>query len=127
MASGGNDNLLYLWDRSRTSLNSGTQWLYKIKAHTATVKALAWSPFQGNLLASRRSDRCIKFWNMCTSAYLNSADTVLSVLVSQSPDMVASTAGDERLMFWQVFRIPKVAKPTPKTYSKPFADLRFIR
>ena len=36
-----------------------------LKTHTAAVKALAWCPFQGNLLASGGGggDRCIKFWN----------------------------------------------------------------
>ncbi|KAK3437668.1 hypothetical protein EUGRSUZ_C02311 [Eucalyptus grandis] len=174
LASGGNDNLLYLWDRSRASLNSGAQWLHKIEAHTATVKALAWCPFQANLLASGGSDRCVKFWNTCTGTCLNSVDTGSQVcallwskrerellsshgpaenqlilwkypsmrrmaelsghtsrvlFLAQSPDecTVASTAADERLMFWQVFGIPEVAKPTPKTSSEPFALWHGIR
>lgn len=42
LARGGQDNLLNLWDRSRASLNLGTQWLHRIEALTAAVKALAW-------------------------------------------------------------------------------------
>ncbi|KAI6680788.1 hypothetical protein NL676_034669 [Syzygium grande] len=117
LASGGKDNLLYLWDRSRSSLNSGTQWLHRIEDHTAAVKALAWCLFQGNLLASGGSDRSIKFWNTCTGACLNSVDTVLRVRM----DAVASAAADEKLMFWHVFGIPELAKRAPKTSSEPFA------
>ncbi|XP_056166381.1 cell division cycle 20.2, cofactor of APC complex-like [Syzygium oleosum] len=75
LASGGRDNLLYLWDRSRSSLNLGTQWLHRIEDHTAAVKALAWCLFQSNLLASGGSNRSIKFWNTCMGACLNSVDT----------------------------------------------------
>ena len=43
----------------------------------AAVKALAWCPFQSNLLASGggTADRCIKFWNTHTGALQNSIDT----------------------------------------------------
>lgn len=43
----------------------------------AAVKALAWCPFQSNLLATGggTADRCIKFWNTHTGANLSSIDT----------------------------------------------------
>jgi hypothetical protein len=49
----------------------------RLTAHTAAVKALAWCPFQSNLLASGggTADRCIKFWNAHTGALVNSIDT----------------------------------------------------
>ncbi|KAJ0657237.1 putative transcription factor WD40-like family [Helianthus annuus] len=45
--------------------------------HTAAVKALAWCPFQGNLLASGGGgvEKCIKCWNTHIGACLNSVDT----------------------------------------------------
>ena len=51
--------------------------LRRLTAHTAAVKALAWCPFQSNLLASGggTADRCIRFWNTHTGALLNSIDT----------------------------------------------------
>ncbi|GKD05948.1 cell division cycle 20.2, cofactor of APC complex-like protein, partial [Tanacetum coccineum] len=52
LASGGNDNLLHIWDRSMASANAPTQYLHRMEEHTAAVKALAWCPFQANLLAS---------------------------------------------------------------------------
>ncbi|MCL7036867.1 hypothetical protein MKW94_016496 [Papaver nudicaule] len=42
LASGGNDNLLHIWDKSVASSNSPTQWLHRLEDHTAAVKALAW-------------------------------------------------------------------------------------
>ncbi|GFY81812.1 transducin family protein [Actinidia rufa] len=94
----------------------------------AAVKALAWCPFQGNLLASGGggggSDRCITFWNTHTGACLNSIYTG-----SQSPDecTVASAAGDATLRFWNVFGTPEVAKPAQKANPEPFARLNCIR
>ncbi|KAF6172010.1 hypothetical protein GIB67_029428 [Kingdonia uniflora] len=41
LATGGNDNLLHIWDRSAASSNSPTQWLHRLEDHTAAVKALA--------------------------------------------------------------------------------------
>lgn len=72
LASGGNDNLLHIWDASQ----SGT-YLHRLDEHRAAVKALAWCPFQSNLLASGggTADRCIKFWNTHTGACVNSIDT----------------------------------------------------
>ncbi|KAJ2061493.1 WD repeat-containing protein slp1 [Coemansia sp. S146] len=71
LASGGNDNLVNIWDaRSAVPKFTKTQ-------HTAAVKALAWSPWQLNLLASGGGshDRHVHFWNTTTTARLDSIDT----------------------------------------------------
>ena len=82
LASGGNDNLLHIWDHN--SIGNGTH-LHRLDAHQAAVKALAWCPFQSNLLASGggTADRCIKFWNTTTGAMLNSIDTHSQVCALQ--------------------------------------------
>ena len=56
LASGGNDNKVVIW-----SLRNQAE-LVKFGAHTAAVKALAWSPHQYNLLATGggTSDRTIR-------------------------------------------------------------------
>ena len=43
----------------------------------AAVKAVAWCPFQSNLVATGggTADRCIKFWNTHTGACLSTIDT----------------------------------------------------
>uniref|UniRef100_A0A0D3E312 Uncharacterized protein n=1 Tax=Brassica oleracea var. oleracea TaxID=109376 RepID=A0A0D3E312_BRAOL len=102
-ASGGNDSLVHIWDRS-----SSTQ-------HTSAAKALAWCPFQSNLLASGggEEDRKIKFWNTQTGACLNSVDTGSSQ---------SQAAGDETLRFWNVFGVPEtVRKPVTKPAREPFS------
>jgi len=51
--------------------------VHSLAGHQAAVKALAWCPFQSNLLATGggTADRTIRFWNTCTGAQLNSIDT----------------------------------------------------
>ncbi|OMO88466.1 hypothetical protein CCACVL1_08370 [Corchorus capsularis] len=41
LASGSNDNLVHIWDRSMASSNSPRQWLHKLEDHTAVVKAIS--------------------------------------------------------------------------------------
>ena len=88
LASGANDNNLMIWDASYTSTSTATPSsfpsftslstpLYNLQLHTAAVKALAWCPWQRNLLASGggTSDRCIRFWDITNGKCLNSIDT----------------------------------------------------
>ena len=79
LASGANDNLLCLWDASRS------QPRHRLTDHQAAVKALAWSPHERNLLASGAgtADRTIKFWNSTTGSLLNSIDTGSQVCALQ--------------------------------------------
>ncbi|KAF2484155.1 WD40-repeat-containing domain protein [Neohortaea acidophila] len=68
LASGGNDNKIFVWDRMEE------RWLHKWGeqegGHKAAVKAIAWSPHHRGLLASGggTADRCIKFWNTISSS-----------------------------------------------------------
>lgn len=62
LASGGNDNKLFLW-----SLKMQGE-LQRFSQHSAAVKAIGFSPHQHNILASGggTADRCIRFWNTQT-------------------------------------------------------------
>ncbi|CAN4089409.1 unnamed protein product [Withania somnifera] len=122
LASGGNDNLLHIWDRSMASSNSTAHWLHRLEDHTAAVKGLAWCPFQGNLLASGGggSDRCIKFWNTHTGACLNSIDTgsqVCSLLWNKNERELLSSHGftQNQLTLWKYPSMVKVAELTGHT------------
>lgn len=122
LASGGNDNLLHIWDRSVASSNAPTQWLHRLEDHTAAVKALAWCPFQGNLLASGGGggDRCIKFWNTHTGACLNSVDTgsqVCALLWNKNERELLSSHGftQNQLTLWKYPSMVKVAELTGHT------------
>ncbi|CAM6111502.1 unnamed protein product [Calypogeia fissa] len=92
LASGGNDNLLHIWDlsfMSSSGISSNSQpstpYLHRLDEHQAAVKALAWCPFQSNLLASGggTADRCIKFWNTQTGSCIDSVDTYSQVCALQ--------------------------------------------
>ncbi|CAM8924920.1 unnamed protein product [Rhodiola kirilowii] len=122
LASGGNDNLLHIWDRSVASSNSPTQWLHRMEDHTAAVKALAWCPFQSNLLASGGGggDRCIKFWNTHTGACLNSVDTgsqVCALLWNKNERELLSSHGftQNQLTLWKYPSMVKMAELTGHT------------
>ena len=64
--------------------------------HQAAVKALAWCPWQPNVLASGggTADRCIRLWNGSNGTLLNTIDTksqVCSLLwASQYKELVSA-------------------------------------
>lgn len=78
LASGGNDNVVNLWDGRGGDLSGATRGAPKWtkRNHTAAVKALAFSPWSP-LLASGggTSDTCIHIWNMNTGARLHTYHT----------------------------------------------------
>ena len=59
LASGGNDNNLMIWDLNLQNAR------HTFSEHKAAVKALAWCPWQKNLLASGggTADKTMKFWS----------------------------------------------------------------
>lgn len=61
LASGGNDNALLIWDPRKDA-----KPLHQFREHKAAVKALAWCPWQKNLIVSGggSSDKSIKFWKV---------------------------------------------------------------
>src|SRR5690606_10553461 len=71
LASGGNDNVINIWNAARTTPD------FTFRDHNAAVRALAWCPWQSSLLASGggTADRSIKFWNTSTGSCINSIDT----------------------------------------------------
>lgn len=77
LASGGNDNKVFIWN------GLDDRWLYRWGeadgGHRAAVKAVAWSPHQRGLLATGggTADRCIKFWNTVSTAQ-HSANAALT-------------------------------------------------
>ncbi|KAF2581687.1 hypothetical protein F2Q68_00001604 [Brassica cretica] len=80
-------------------------------------KALAWCPFQANLLATGGGggDRTIKFWNTRTGACLNSVDTgsqVCSLLWSKNERELLSSHGftQNQLTLWKYPSMVKMAE-----------------
>ncbi|KAI8325026.1 WD40 repeat-like protein [Martensiomyces pterosporus] len=109
LASGGNDNLVNIWDaRSAVPKFTKTQ-------HTAAVKALAWSPWQLNLLATGGGsyDRHVHFWNTTTTARLSSIDTgsqVTSIQWSSEYRELATSHGfpHNHLAIWSYPSLAKI-------------------
>lgn len=118
LASGGNDNLVYIWSITMAaSSSSGHQWVHRLEDHTAAVKALAWCPFQSNLLASGggSGDHSIKFWNSNTGACLNSVNAgsqVCSLLWNRHEREILSSHGmnDNQLTLWKYPSMVKIAE-----------------
>nr|XP_027080720.1 cell division cycle 20.2, cofactor of APC complex-like [Coffea arabica] len=121
LASGGNDNLLHIWSISMTSPSSSSgsrnPWIHRFEDHTAAVKALAWCPFQSNLLASGggMGDHCIKFWNFNTGACLNSVNAgsqVTCLLWNRHEREILSSHGmnDNQLTLWKYPSMTRIAE-----------------
>jgi WD40 repeat protein len=123
LASGGNDNLLNIWDARLTSSSANANVhnnpLYSCTQHNAAVKALAWCPWQKNLLASGggTADRMIRFWNTQTGACLNAVDTKsqgCSLQWSQHDKELLSSHGfyHNQLILWKYPSMTKMAELT---------------
>ena len=109
LASGGNDNILNIWDAS------SSQPRFSLTHHRAAVKALAWCPWQPHLLASGGGsyDKCIKFWNTVSGNCTSSIDTgsqVCSLLWSLDSKEIVSSHGyaDNQLSVWRYPSMTKV-------------------
>ena len=92
LASGANDNTLMIWDLSYTTPR------FVFREHTAAVKALAWCPWQKNLLASGggTNDKTIKFWNTDSGTLaqsLNANTQVCSLLWNPNEKEILSSHG----------------------------------
>lgn len=81
LASGGNDNKLYVWGGT----DSRPTW--RFGEHRAAVKAIAWSPHQRGVLASGggTADKKIRFWNSLTGGLVSEMDTGSQVGTRLSP------------------------------------------
>lgn len=108
LASGGNDNIVNIWD-ARSAVPKFTK-----SNHRAAVRAVAWCPWQMNLLATGggSQDKQIHFWNSTTGARVNSIDTgsqVTSLKWSTMYKEIASTHGfpANHLTIWSY---PSLAK-----------------
>ncbi|KAB5592904.1 Cell division cycle 20,5, cofactor of APC complex [Ceratobasidium theobromae] len=104
LASGGNDNVVNAWDsrvgssNASTTANARAQPKWTKRNHTAAVKALAWCPWQPNLLATGggTGDAMIHFWSSTSGARINSLSTpgqVTSIVWSQHSKEILSTHG----------------------------------
>lgn len=108
LASGGNDNMLLIWD---IGVNTPR---YIHRDHVAAVKALAWCPWQRHLLASGggTADKTIKFWSTDTGSMIKSVNAesqVCSLIWNKYDKELLSAHGfsKNQLSLW---KFPSMAK-----------------
>ncbi|KAG5344145.1 CDC20 protein, partial [Acromyrmex charruanus] len=108
LASGGNDNMLQIWPSLAGQRHAQTQPIYSFNQHQAAVKALAWCPWQNNVLASGGG------------ACLNTIDTksqVCALLWSTNYKEIVSGHGyaQNQLTIWKYPMMTKLAELTGHT------------
>ncbi|GAU30518.1 hypothetical protein TSUD_18980 [Trifolium subterraneum] len=122
LASGGNDNHVYVWDSNK--MNYSSNFLHCFKDHRAAVKALAWCPYDSTVLASGggTDDRCIKLWNVQKGTNICSIDTKAQVCGLQwnkhykellSGHGYTTSAESSQLCLWQYPSMTKVGTLDP--------------
>jgi len=118
LASGGNDNKCFIWEMS--SRPNQPRW--EINDHKAAVKALAWSPFQRNLLATGAgtADRNIRFYNTSNRELVRAVPTnsqVCSLQWSRSSRELISAHGfsQNQITLWEYPHMSRTAELTGHT------------
>jgi cell division cycle protein 20 (cofactor of APC complex) len=132
LASGANDNLVAIWDIAASGLGSSANSmasatttpnevapLHILRDHLAAVKAVAWCPWQNNVLATGGGtlDKTIKLWNMYSGALLQSHDAksqVSALLWSKNYKELISAHGfqQNQLTIWRYPDMSKVCDLT---------------
>jgi len=114
LASGGNDNQCCIWDLASSATQSPR---YTLTDASAAVKALAWCPFQRNLLATGAgtADRQIRFYNTTNGTLAQQIDTgsqVTSLQWNATHRELLSSHGfsKNQLIVWKYPTLVKVAE-----------------
>ncbi|ODN77509.1 hypothetical protein L202_04680 [Cryptococcus amylolentus CBS 6039] len=117
LASGGNDNKLFVWG----GVDARPTW--RFGEHRAAVKAIAWSPHQRGLLASGggTADKKIRFWNSLTGGLISEIDTgsqVCNLMWSKNSNELVSTHGysggpvSNQIQIWKYPSMTQIATLT---------------
>ncbi|KAI7881407.1 WD40 repeat-like protein [Lichtheimia hyalospora FSU 10163] len=111
LASGGNDNTVNLWDARATTPK------YSKSNHVGAIKAIAWCPWNTNLVATGggREDKHIHFWNASSGARVRSVYTgsqVTSLIWSKHYKEIVSSHGfpDNQLIVWGYPKLNKITE-----------------
>ncbi|EIW72150.1 hypothetical protein TREMEDRAFT_66731 [Tremella mesenterica DSM 1558] len=121
LASGGNDNKLFVWGGT----DSRPTW--RFGEHRAAVKAIAWSPHQRGVLASGggTADKKIRFWNSLTGGLVSEWDTgsqVCNLMWSRNSNELVSTHGysagpvQNQIHIWRYPSMTQIATLTGHTF-----------
>ncbi|KAF7682973.1 Cell division cycle protein 20 like protein [Astathelohania contejeani] len=110
LASGGNDNLVKIWQLGNTSPRC------ILEGHQSAVKALAWCPWRTGILATGGGtrDKTIKFWDACSGQLERSTDVTSQVCsLNFSPRYKELISGhgysENNLILWKVATMKQVS------------------
>lgn len=116
LASGGNDNLVAVWDNN---MSHETTPLHSFREHTAAVKAVSWCPWQSNILATGggTADGKIRIWNIFNGSIVQTQDVksqISCILWSKEHKELISSHGFEmnQLSIWRYQDMAKVCDLT---------------
>lgn len=121
LASGANDNLVGIWESTKNTSPSqtGQEPLHVFRDHNAAVKAIAWCPWQHNIIATGggTSDKFIKIWNIYNGNVLhnvNAKSQVSSILWNSTYKELISSHGlnDNQLSIWKYPEMTKICDLT---------------
>ncbi|XP_076001126.1 cell division cycle protein 20 homolog [Genypterus blacodes] len=118
LASGGNDNMVCVWPRIQEGgLGNDSQPVRRWGEHQGAVKALAWCPWQPNILASGggTSDRHIRIWNVNSGSCITSLDTesqISALVFAPNYKELVSAHGyvHNNVVIWKYPSLSKVAE-----------------
>lgn len=117
LASGGNDNLVYVWPGVNEGGRNSNNSVHCFSEHQGAVKALAWCPWQANILATGggTSDRHIRIWNVNSGSCVSSLDTLSQVSsLAFAPNYKELVSGhgyaQDNVVIWKFPSLTKVAE-----------------
>ena len=123
LATGGNDNRLYVWD------TNSYNYIHRYTEHEAAVKAISWNPHHRGILASGggTSDRRILFWDTLKGDRHSIGDwdtgsQVCKLWFSKNTQELVSTHGysgttyQNHISIWKYPSMSQVATLTGHTY-----------
>jgi len=109
LASGGNDNKVYIWSPQKAEPEA------RFDQHSSAVKAIAWSPHQQELLLTGGgyTDRKINIWNVLSYNLVNSIETdsqVCNILFSKNSNEFVTTHGHPKnqVVVWKYPDLSKI-------------------
>lgn len=114
LSSGGNDNKVFIWSKSKID-----HPCLKFNEHKAAVKAMAWSTHQNGLLATGggTTDKCIKLWDITTGQSKGGVDTgsqVCNMIWGINRNELVTTHGysSNHVGIWRLNPLKCIAKLT---------------